>query len=160
MKSIFDGILTAKEAAEKYKLSYQYVREVVKRGKYLKPGRDCCLKGNVWLVADAACEKLWGHRLIHVPPGQRVCRVCRTVHPETEQYFAPYRTPTSSGLMHICRGCEKLQDAAWFQRNKKRLRPLRTSYMHGYRTDYPEREAQTVKRYRLKRALRRAEVMP
>lgn len=156
MKSIFDGILTAKEAAEKYRLSYEYVRTVVRKGRLLKPGRDYCLKGNTWLVSDAACEKVWGHRLITVEAGFRICRKCRTIHPETEEFFAPYRTPTSSGLMHICRGCEQLQTAAWFQRNKKRLRPQRTEYMHDYRKNNPKREAATIKRYRLKRSLRGA----
>ena len=160
MKSVFDRVLTVKECAERYKLNPKYIQHVIWEKRLLKTGRDICLKGNTWLILDTAAEKLWGHRLIEAPPGQRVCRKCRNFYPETAGYFSPYRTSGGEGLMHICRGCERLQDSAYHQRNKARLRPIRRKYAQKYRVDFPEREANAQKRKRLKRALRRAEMIP
>ncbi len=158
MKNIFDTILTVKEVAERYKLNPKYVQIVLWKGEKLLVGRDCCMKGDIWLILDTAAEKLWGHRRIVCPPGFRVCTKCRAVLPEDDLHFDVYRAKGAIGLTRICRGCLTIQDASWYQRNKVRLRPIRAQYARGYRTKYPEREARAVKRYKLRRAIKRTQI--
>lgn len=158
-RTVFDQILTVVECAERYHMNAKYIQGVLWRGTLLKEGVDYARKGNTYLILATSADRLWKHRTIPVAPGFRVCRKCLAVLPEDEGHFKRY-SAKPHGLMHICRGCQSLQGAAHFQRNKARLRPIRTAYMRLYRREYPERNSVACRRYKLKRAWRRVQHGP
>jgi hypothetical protein len=159
VKNVFDQILTVQEAAERYRMNPKSIQQILWKGQVFEVGRDCCLKGHTWLILDSAARRLWGYRLVTCPPGYRVCRKCLAVYPETDEHFKPYRIKDKAGLGTTCRGCLTLENAAYYQKRKAALRPYRKAYARTYRAKYPEREAAAVKRYKLKRSIKRMGVV-
>lgn len=150
-----EKVLTAAETADRYHLHPNTVHQALLRGALVE-GRDCRQSGRTWLVLASAAERLWGHRLVTVPEGCRLCRLCGGIFPANEYHFKRYHFAGQTGLTSKCRRCLNTLEAARFQRVKVTRRARHTAYMRAYRAANPGYNARAVRRYQQ----RKREVMP
>ncbi len=150
-----EKVITSAEIADKYGLHKNAIHQALLRG-VLVEGRDCRQSGRVWLILASAAERLWGHRLVTVPDGMRLCRMCGGIYPADTFYFKPYTVTTTgqTGLSNKCRNCINTLEAARFQRVKVQRRPKHAAYMRQYRADNSGYNARAVQQYQRRKSLR------
>lgn len=156
---MLEKVTTPAEIAGKYGLHPNAVYQALLRGALVE-GRDCRQSGKTWLILASAAERLWGHRLITVPEGYRLCRKCGGIFPANVFHFKPYKFTNTGqeGLSNKCRDCLNTLEAARFQRVKAARRPRHTAYMRQYRADNPGYNARAVQRHQQRRRQRENEV--
>lgn len=146
-------VLTITEISAKYGIVPQTVLRAIEDGRFTVD-KDCRRSGNVWLILASSAEKLWGYKLLAPPPpGQRRCKSCHRCLPEDKWHFKPYRISGKTGLSRVCLDCIGVQDAAWYQRNKVKLRPYRREMARQYRAANPDYNAKQLRRSKARRRM-------
>lgn len=134
MKIEVSDLMTIKEVAARFDIGPLTVNRACLKGR-LKLNEECFYIGRMWLVLRPAAERLWGWRLIHCEPGQRVCKKCLTAKPVTE-----YPTREIRGRviqLHTCRDCANLYKLAWYHRNFHQNRQYKAAYARRWRAKHP-----------------------